>query len=350
MAVAARGMSAAHLRAFSHPSRSLALGLLAASALVLVCSTPAAAMESQIVGDVKVPGNEVRGEVYTVIGDVTIEGGVQGDVRCAFGDVVVRGPVGGNVKTGFGDVYVDAPVGGSVDVGYGDVGLGPQAYIAENLSQGNGESSRHPASVIQGDVRSGMMSSGSPLINGGVALANLTVWLLTTLGFCALAMLGAIVARRPLGACARSLERSPGRSMLWGLASLPTAALFSVVLAITIIGAPLLLLSVPAYLALVVFGALVSAYFIGSRILVLSGHHRGGEALASAVGAFAVSVVYLVPFIGGVALFLMALLGAGATIAAVLERLLAGGAYERGGEEAEAAEPSYESYVGKRRG
>ena len=31
-------------------------------------------MESRIVGDVKVPGNEVRGEVYTVIGDVTIEG------------------------------------------------------------------------------------------------------------------------------------------------------------------------------------------------------------------------------------------------------------------------------------
>lgn len=129
---------------------------------------------------------------------------------------------------------------------------------------------------------------------------------------------------------------------------MPTAALFSVVLAITIIGAPLLLLSVPAYLALVVFGALVSAYFIGSRILVFSGHHRGGEALASAVGAFVVSVVYLVPFVGGVALFLMALLGTGATISAVLERLLSGGAYERGGEGVE--EPSYESYANGRHG
>lgn len=341
-------MSAARLRALSQPSRSLVLGLLAASALLFAAATPAASLESQIVGDVEVPRNEVQDETYTVVGDITIEGGVQGDVRCAFGDVVVNGPVDGNVKTGFGDVYVNAPVNGSVDVGYGDVGLGPQAYVVEDLSQGNGESSRHPAAVIQGDVRNGMMSSGSPLINGGVALANLTIWLLTTLGFCALAMLGAIVARRPLGACARSLERSTWKSMLWGLASLPTAAIFSVVLAITIIGAPLLLLSVPAYLGLMVFGALVSAYFAGSRILVVSGHHRGGEALASAVGAFAVSVIYLVPFIGPVILFLLALLGTGATISTVLERLLAGSAYERGGEDVE--ERSYESYANGRRG
>lgn len=341
-------MSAARLRAFSSPSRSLVLGLMAVSALVLACATPAESLESRAVGDVEVPRNEVRDQVYTVFGDVTVDGGVQGDVRCAFGDVVVRGPVGGSVKTGFGNVYVDAPVAGSVDVGYGDVGLGPRAYIGEDLSQGNGESSRHPASVIQGDVRSGMMSSGSPLIDGGVALANLTIWLLTTLGFCALAMLGAILARRPLGACARGLERSPGRSMLWGVASLPTAAVLSIVLAITVVGLPLLLLTVPAYLALVVFGALVSAYFIGSRILVVSGHHRGGEALASAVGAFAVSVIYLVPFVGGAVVFLLALLGAGAAISEVLRRSLAGGAYERGREETE--EPSHEPYVKERRG
>ena len=105
-------MSAAHPRAFSYPSRSLVVGLVAASALGLVWANPAASLESRTVGDVEVPRNEVRDEVYTVIGDITIEGGVQGDIRCAFGDVVVRGPVGGNIKTGFGDVYVNAPVGG----------------------------------------------------------------------------------------------------------------------------------------------------------------------------------------------------------------------------------------------
>jgi hypothetical protein len=84
------------------------------------------------------------------------------------------------------------------------------------------------------------------------------------------------------------------------------------------------LLSVPAYLALVVFGALVAAYCIGRRLLVATGSHRGGEALASAVGAFAISVVYLVPFAGGIVLFLLALLGTGATIVAAFARLTPG--------------------------
>lgn len=334
-------MSAARLRASAHPPRALLLGLLAVGALLLGPVRAAEALESRAVGDVVVPSGTVQEEAYTVFGDVTIEGGVEGDIRCAFGDVVVRGPVGGEVKSGFGDVYVDAPVGGSVDVGYGDVSFGPRAYIGDDLSQGNGQSRIDPA-VVDGDVRHGMMSSGSPLIGGGVALANLTLWLLTTLGFCAVAVLFAVLARRPLGASARSLEHSPGRAALWGLVSLPTAAFFSVLLAITVVGAPLLLLSVPAYLALVVFGALVAAYCIGRRILVATGHHRGGEALASAVGAFAISVLYLVPFVGGVALFLLALLGVGAAISATIERL------KGVGDGVRTASDTYE--IGERRG
>lgn len=307
---------------------------MAASTLALIHAAPAASLESRAVGDVEVPHNEVRSEVNTVLGDVTIDGGVKGDVRCAFGDVIVRGPVGGDVKTGFGNVYVNAPVSGSLDVGYGDISLGPQAYIGESVSQGNGRSSRHPTAVVEEGISSGMMSDRSPMVSSSIAIANLTIWLLTTLGFCALAMLGAILARRPLGACARRLEQYPGRSMLWGMASLPTVAVLSVVLAITVVGLPLLLLSVPAYLALLVFGTLVAAYLVGSRILVFSGRHRGGEALASAVGAFAVSVIYLVPYIGPVALVLLALLGTGAAISEVLRRSLASGAYERGGKDA----------------
>lgn len=337
-------MSEARLQG-SLPPRALFLGLVAVGILVLGPVQPASALESAMFGDVDVPYDATRTEAYTVVGDVTVEGKVYGDVRCAFGDVVVRGPVTGDVQTGFGDVYVDAPVGGSVDVGHGNVQLGPRARVEENLSLGNGQSLTHPAAIVEGERRYGMMSSDSPLVDGGVALANLTLWLLTTLGFCAVAMLFAVLARRPLGASARSLGRSPGRSMLLGAASLPTAALFSLLLAVTVVGAPLLLLSVPAYLALVVFGALVAAYYIGRRLLVATGSHRGGEALASAVGAFAISVVYLVPFVGGAALFLLALLGSGAAIAAALERLTAGG--RRASPEGGAL--SYESYLEERR-
>lgn len=336
-------MSAALLRESFFP-RTLFLGLLAVGVLVLAPAPPASALESSLVGEVEVPHGSVSTEAHTVLGDVTVEGAVYGDVRCAFGDVVVQGPVTGDVQTGFGDVYVNAPVEGSVEVGHGNVELGPRAHVGENLSLGNGQSLTDPAAVVEGERRYGMMSSDPPLVGGSVALANLTLWLLTTLAFCAVAMLFAVLARRPLGASAQSLERSPGRSMLWGIASLPTAALFSVLLAVTVVGAPLLLLSVPAYLALVVFGALVAAYCIGRRLLVATGSHRGGEALASAVGAFAISVVYLVPFAGGIALFLLALLGAGATIVAAFERLTPGRDTR-----AEEGRAPYGSYIEHRR-
>lgn len=335
-------MSAARLRETFYPPRALFLGLISVCVLVLIPAPRASALESSLVGEVEVPYGSASTEAYTVIGDVTVHGAVYGDVRCAFGDVVIRGPVAGDVQTGFGDVYVNAPVEGSVDVGHGNVELGPRARVGENLSLGNGQSLTNPAAVVEGERRYGMMSSDSPLVGGSVALANLTLWLLTTLAFCAAAMLFAVLARRPLGASARSLERSLGRSMLWGVASLPTVALFSVLLAVTVVGAPLLLLSVPAYLALVVFGALVSAYYIGLRFLVATGSHRGGEALASAVGAAAISVVYLVPFVGGIALFLLALLGTGAAIVAALERLAPGRDTRTGG-------VSYETYLEQRR-
>lgn len=327
-------------------ARTLLLGLFTATVLSLASARPAPALESKVFGDVEVPRGEVPTEAHTVFGDVYVEGYVYGDVRCAFGEVVVEAPVEGDVQTGFGDVYVNAPVEGSVDVGHGTVRLGPRARVGEDLSLGNGNADISAAAVVEGERRYGMMSSGSPLVGGGAALANITLWLLTTLGFCAAAMLLAVLARGPLGASARSLRRSPGRSMLWGAASLPITVLFSVLLAVTLVGAPLLLLSVPAYLALLVFGALVVAYSVGRKMLLSTGGHRGGEALASAVGAFAISVLYLVPVVGGLALFLLALLGAGAAIMATIERLGTGGR-GTGTEEGEAYYEPYRHYGGQ---
>lgn len=303
--------------------RTLFLGLLTSTLLVLVPVSPALALESSVFGDVEVPRGNLSTESYTVFGDVTVDGVVHGDVRCAFGEVRVRGPVEGDVQAGFGDVYVNAPVTGSVEVGRGSVRLGPQARVVGDVSLGNGRYAIDPGAVVAGERSSGM-SSGSPLAGGGLALANMTLWLLTTLGFCAAAMLFAVIARRPLTASARRLRRSPGRSILWGVASLPVTAIASALLAATVVGAPLLLLSIPAYLALALFGALVSAYSIGRRIVLATGRHRGGEALASAVGAFAISVIYLVPVVGGIALFLLALLGVGAAIIAAFEHFIPG--------------------------
>jgi hypothetical protein len=90
-------------------------------------------------------------------------------------------------------------------------------------------------------------------------------WILASALFVACSVLAAVLVPRPLSAAARRAEEAPGRSFLFGLASVPAAIVLSVVLLISVVGAPLLLLLAPAYLALLFFGALVARSSLGAR-------------------------------------------------------------------------------------
>jgi hypothetical protein len=100
----------------------------------------------------------------------------------------------------------------------------------------------------------------------------------------------------------------------------PAAVIVSILLAITGVGILLILLLWPAYLALVLFGALVSAYFLGRKVMFATRRYRAGDALAAAVGAFLVSAAYLIPVLGGLVFAALALLGTGAAVLALLTR------------------------------
>jgi hypothetical protein len=111
------------------------------------------------------------------------------------------------------------------------------------------------------------------------------------------------------------------------------------VLAVSIIGIPLLLLLVPAYLALLFFGALVAAFFIGTRVLMITGRYRVGNALAAVVGALILAATTFIPVLGDLLLYALSLLGTGAIILALFSR-----------RRPRASHPSYEAYVRDRTG
>ena len=164
-------------------------------------------------------------------------------------------------------------------------------------------------------------------------------WLFAALAFAACAVLAAVLAPGPLASAARRAEESPGRAFVYGLVSLPAFFVLCVVLAVTIIGIPLLLLLVPAYLALLFFGALVAAFFIGTRVLMVTGRYRVGNALAAVVGAMILAATTFIPVLGDLLLYALSLLGAGAVILALFSR-----------RRPRASHPSYESYVRDRAG
>jgi cytoskeletal protein CcmA (bactofilin family) len=341
------------------PIRIDALPLLTVSVvilgLVVLLPLPAHAAEEQLVGDVVVGRQGVENDVSTGAGDLEVRGLVEDDVHSGYGDVLVsgkgevggdidaglgdvkiEGPVEGDVRAEFGNVYVNAPVKGDVNVGWGDVDLGPDAEILGNLECEGCE-------IIgnRGAVKGDMIARGMALDfdeSHGPGIIGFVGWLFAALAFAACAVLAAVVAPRPLTSATSRAEESPGRSFVYGLVSLPVFFLLCVVLAVSIIGIPLLLLLVPAYLALLFFGALVAAFFIGTRVLMVTGGYRVGNALAAVVGAIILAATTFIPVLGDLLLYALSLLGTGAIILALFSR------------RPRASHPSYEAYVRDRSG
>lgn len=318
---------------------ALTLGLVALFAL------PAHALEKKVFGDVVVRPGEHAEEVSTSFGDVAVNGPVSGDVRSAFGDVrvnehvggdveagfgdiEVRAPVEGMVDAGFGDVDVDSAVGGDVDVDHGDVQLGPGALVAGDVRYGNGDFSPAPGSEIKGDILAGMDPDFDHDPAGPGPLGRLVGWAFAAAAFVAISVLAVVLAPGTLSAAARRAEESPWWSLLLGVASVPAVVTLSVVLAISLVGIPLVLLLTPAYLALVFFGALVAAFFLGRKVVLATGRYRVGNAMAAAVGAVIVAATTLIPLVGNLIVYALALLGTGAAILALLSRRPAYGSYE----------------------
>ena len=340
------------------PIRVDALSLLTFSVvilgLVVLLPCPARAAQERLVGDVVVGPRgvehgvstgagdiEVRGpvedDVHSGFGDVLVTDKVQGDIDAGFGDVKIEGPVEGDVRAEFGDVYVDAPIKGDVNVGWGDVDLGPNAEISGNLECEGGEITGNRSAV-----KGHMMAKGMALDfdeSHGPGIIGFLGCIFAALAFAACAVLAAMVAPRPLTSAASRAEESPGRSFVYGLVSLPAVFVLCVVLAVSIVGIPLLLLLVPAYLALLFCGALVAAFFIGTRVLIVTGRYRVGNALAAVVGAMILAATTFIPVLGDLLLYSLTLLGTGAIILALFSR-----------RRPSASHPSYEAYVRDRAG
>ena len=322
--------------------------------LVVLLPLPAHAAEERLVGDVVVGPRgvehdvstgagdlEVHGvvedDVHSGVGDVLVIGKVKGDIEAGLGDVKIEGPVDGDVRAEFGDVYVNSRVKGDVNVGWGEVDLGPDAEISGNLECEGCEITGN-RDAVEGHITARGMALDFDESHGH-GIIGFVGWLFAALAFAACAVLAAVVAPRPLASAASRAEESPGRAFVYGLVSLPAFFVLCVVLAVTIIGIPLLLLLVPAYLALLFFGALVAAFFIGTRILMFTGRYRVGNALAAVVGAMILAATTLIPLLGNLLLYALTLLGTGAIILALFSR-----------RRPRASHPSYEAYVRDRSG
>lgn len=210
-------------------------GLLVVVALFILIgasSEPVAAQDStfRLGGNVVVePGERILGDAVVMGGSVDVFGEVTGDVVAIGGAVRVSGSV-------LGDVIA---VGGAVTLDAG-------AVVSGDVIAVGGRVQRDPAAVVRGQVNVVNIAEGFRF--GAGAVAPWFAWtafrypagIFYVLGLFALALLVAAVIPDKVHAVEAHMESNAGRSAVIGLITLVLLVPLSIILLITIIGAPLL--------------------------------------------------------------------------------------------------------------
>ncbi len=265
----------------------------------------------------------VRDSVVSILGSSTASGEVRGEVVAVLGNSrLLDGRVGGAVVSVLGNTYVNGRVNGEVVAVLGNVELGPKAEVHGEVVCVGGRLIRDPAAVVHGKVNNvafgftlggfewlqawarKCLAWGRPLAFG----ENLMwAWWLA-LGFLAFYVVLGLFFPRGVEKCAQTFEDSPGYSILTAILVTLLTPLAGVVLAITVLGAPALLI---ALLLAGLFGKAVMLAWIGRRITNYFPGPLSGPAMAVLVGGAIVLLLYTIPFVGFFVMKLLSWLGVG---------------------------------------
>ena len=243
-------------------------------------------------------------------------GHIDGNLTVAGGDITIGGGVKGYVQAAGGRVLLDAPVGGNVVVRAGHLTLGPNARIEGSVRYRGSDLVRDPAAQIAGGVDVADFSRHRPGERAARGLAyGAWIW---TAGLMVLAALLAGALPRISQRFAPAVALHPGLTVLLGFVALVAFPAAALVFMITIIGIPLGLLTLLAWLMLLLVGYVAAAVALGDSALNLwKSPAAGGTAARAGAAILAVLVLAAlarIPFVGGFVAFATLVVGLGAVL------------------------------------
>ncbi|MBF9059205.1 hypothetical protein HKCCSP123_08425 [Rhodobacterales bacterium HKCCSP123] len=260
--------------------------------------------------------------------EVRVEEGVGGNLRLFAQDAEITGPISGSALIAARELTLDAPVAGDLMLAADEIDWGDAATVAGRLILYVEEGARTevPDRVAPPDrverremeeFRGDIGPSVADLRRGAVRTA-LFGFVMSVLFVAALATAAVAMAPDHVAHWRETALARPGRSVVAGFLLLSTIVGSGFVLALTIIGIPLL----PAFL----FGAGLAGYagyVLGSYILGVGLWQRMGndipegvvrKAGLAALGAFVAGLVGLIPFLGWLVVLALAFAGLGAIV------------------------------------
>jgi cytoskeletal protein CcmA (bactofilin family) len=302
----------------------------------LIAAAESITISGTVKGDLRVAGQHVTisGRVdgnVTAAGQgvgVNRGGEVAGSLMAAGQDVRLFGPVGRGVVTAANTLHLGGNVGGSVRAWVDTLIVDPTTRIAGSLEYTSARTASLPPGAVAGTVQfhqaeqdeqprpeqrenpfAGMFNLFSlAWLVGSIIIGVLLVHLLP--GFA--------------GGVADQVQQHPLPSFGIGVLALIVVPMAALVIAFTVIGLPISLLGMLAYVIAIHVGWLLLGLAVGGLLVRLL--RRGRPTLAIApewlvvLGIVVLYVLTHLPYIGGLATFVVVCLGLGALLRELAER------------------------------
>ncbi len=245
-----------------------------------------------VAGQVDVTGN-IAGDLIVAGGSVTIpsQARIAGDLIVTGGTVDFRGMVAGRVKVRVSNVTIGGTVTGDADVSASSIDVLAPAKIGGDLTY----DSASTADVAPNAVVTGTTTQNKPLAFGGASRNIFNPWLRVVWALLAGVVVVAL-APRLMSAVGKS-----GRRILpafgIGIVSLIVVPILAFLLMITVIGLPVGLIFLAAFLIALYLSQVIVGTMLGR--LILSGRwddgSRGFNLLCMTVGVIIISALRFVP-------------------------------------------------------
>ena len=277
-------------------------------------------LRGTVADDARVAGGNVR--VLANIGDDLVAAGgrfqigptaeIGGDAWISAGDVFIDGRIKQALHANGGRVIVTGTVDGNVEIWAEHIEIGSKAVIAGKLLY----HSPHPARIaedarIDGEVTHVPVEVPVAPIMAGLFLAAIVFLLTLVMTAVVLYLAFPGVAQR----CSDSISNQPWASLGYGLAVLAGGPLVMILLFSTGIGALLALLLLAAYLIMLLVGYITGAYFVADAGLRKLNKDKAGKTVrisAIALSLLTLSLINIIPLIGGFVNWLILIAGMGA--------------------------------------
>ncbi|MFH1710675.1 MAG: hypothetical protein ABH860_06420 [bacterium] len=221
-----------------------------------------------------------------------------------------------------GNINVKGDVGGDVVAVLGSVHLFPTARVAGNIASIGGRVVKDEGAAVKGNIteiavsKEGvkMMEGCTPLIVTMGMGGFLVLKALVFLGFIGLSMIMVSFMTKQIGVISSKIEKQWVKTLLWGLLGYILICPLAILLAVTIVGIPLIVIEAVLVSLAVTMGYVAASQLIGKKFTKAIKKPNQPMIIEVIWGLSILFLVDLIPVLGGIIKCLVVTLGFGSAI------------------------------------